>query len=763
MSTMSMNTRSFERPQMSPRIKRLWERKQEIDKERRTTGYSFRSDIALGQAASGPSSGSRKGLVKSGATGSSSDRKFVLIGDQATRVRVDYPFPGSLPSSKNGLSYNPINWAEDFAAYLDQSPAEVYSDELIPGEFHWYFIELRERVFPDGEKLEALAEKAARLYAGGFPITHSCHDPSIGVTQGWGEILDNIRKHREKFSSQGAKKENEYLQAAEKVCCAIMRFIERHARKARSLAEKENDPAQKEMYARVANVCQNISKSPPTTFYEAVMWLWFFYIIDRMELEGNGSGRLDQYLYPFYKKDIREGRMTREEARDLMAEFFLKMHHHFSLGGRNKEGNDATNDLSYVCLEAYYMAGRKNEFGVLWHSDIDKDFFRYACAILVRRGSGTPALVNHDILRESEIFYGVKEEDAWNVAYSGCFWYCLPGKEWCTHDMQAIHGGGCLINALGSAFYEKITSFEKLWELYSIELDKAVRALKEMVDWQFERIPNVSPEIVTSLMTYDCVKNGRDITDCGTPYNTTVVQFEGLANIADALIAVKQLVFEEKRISLDILQKALAADFVGYEDVRQLLLRCPKFGNDDDRVDEMAVRVADQYRKTLARYRNGKGYMFRPAFFSWAGHAYGGELVGATPDGRKAYEPIAQGPNPMHGRNTQGITATARSVSKLDFKKNAGGPLQLEFDPSILDLDDPARFIESIAVSYFEMGGVHVFVNVVSTDTLKEAMKHPEEYEDIVIRVTGFSVHFVQLDRKIQEEIIARTRHRMNW
>jgi len=484
-------------------------------------------------------------------------------------------------------------------------------------------------------------------------------------------------------------------------------------------------------------------------------------MIERMELGGNGYGRLDQLLYPFYRKDIEEGRITREEARELLAELFLKYPTYYSLGGRDKDGKDATNEMSWLVLEAYDMVGGTSGFGVLWHSDIDKDFFRYACDILARHGTGSPALVNQDVMRESEIKYGVKEEDAWNVSYSGCFWYCIPGKEWCTHDMQAVSGIKCLMNALDVAFQRKINSFEKLWQLFGIELDKAVQAMKELTDWQFKKIPYVYPEIVTSLMTHDCIENGRDITDCGTPYNTTVVQFQGVANVVDSLIAIKQLVFDEKRISFDELEKALAANFEGYEGIRQLLLNLPKYGNDDERVDEMAKRVADLYRETLARYKNCKGFAYRPAFFSWAGHAYAGETVGATPDGRKAGEPIAQGPNPMHGRNTNGITATAKSVLMLDFKKNAGGPLQLELDPSILELEDPAGFIENIVVPYFKMGGVHVFINVVSTETLKKAMEHPEECEDLVVRVTGFSVHFVQLDRKIQEEIIARTRHKM--
>lgn len=756
-----MCAKVFEKSQMSERIKGIWERMQKINRQKKRAAFAVFSDIALGQAASGPPSGSRKGFTESFSKRRPLKKKFVLLGDQAAKVGVDYSFPGKLPSSEKGFFHNLANWAEDFVAFLDQSPAEVYPDELIIGEFHWNFAELRERVFPNPEELETLAEKAYELGSGGFPATHTCADLSIGLIQGWGGILERIQKNREKFFREGIKKEAEYLQAAEMICRAIMRFIKKHSEKALLLAEKETDGTREETYLRVAKVCENISQNPPTNFHEAVQWIWFFIMVERMEYGGNGYGRLDQLLYPFYQKDTRQARITHEEARELIAELFLKYPTYYSLGGRNKDGKDATNEVSWICLEAYDMVGGTNGFGVMWHSDIDKDFFRYGCDVLVRHGVGSPALVNQDVMRESEIKYGVKKEDAWNVSYSGCFWYCIPGKEWCTHDMQAVSGINCLMNALDVAFQRKINSFEELWQLFDIELDKAVRAMKELIDWQFERIPNVYPEIVTSLMTHTCIENGKDITDCGTPYNTTVVQFQGVANVVDSLIAIKQLVFDEKRISFDELEKALAANFEGHEGIRQLLLNFPKYGNDDERVDEMAKRVADLYREILARYKNCKEFAYRPAFFSWAGHAYAGEIVGATPDGRKKDEPIAQGPNPMHGRNTNGITATAKSLLMLDFKKNAGGPLQLELDPSALDLGDPAGFIQNIVVPYFKMDGVHVFINVVSAETLKKAMKHPEEYEHLVVRVTGFSVHFVQLDRKIQEEIIARTRHKI--
>jgi len=742
---------------------------QKIDREHRRRSYAISSDIALGQASSGPPSGSRteEMVAKSGKF---IDEFFVAVGDQDAAVRLEEitpgnfrkyseSFPGKIPSKDNGIKYDCMDFSLDYEAYLSYSPAEVYKDENIVGEFHWSFGDVRARVFPDAGELEILSKIGAEIGAGGYPASHTCADLSIGIKLGWKGILEKIKNNLQKFERLEKKEETEYLKAAEITCKAIINFIKKHSDKALSLAEKEENKEQKERLLRIAKVCDNISENPPANFHEGIQWVWFFIMVERMQLGGNGYGRIDQYLYDLYKKGIEEKSISRDDARNLVAELYLKYKTFYSLGGRDKDGNDATNELSWVCLEAYDMLGCIMEFGVLWHSDINKDFFRYACAVVARHGNGAPALINQDVLRDSEIYYGVKPADAWNVSYSGCFWYCIPGKEWCCHDMLSISGIKCFMNALDIAFQIKITSYDQLWNLYCIQVDKAIKALKEMTDWQFEKIPYVWPEIVTSLLTNDCIENGKDITDNGTPYNTSVVQFSGLANIADSLIAIKKLIFEEKKINLNELKIALDCNFEGYENIRQMLLNCPKYGNDIDEADILAQEVAEQYRQNLSEYNNCKGFAYRPAFFSWAGHAYANRILGATPDGRKKDDPLAQGANPMHGRNKLGATATARSMSKLDFKRNAGGPFQLELDPSILKVYDPGRLTEGLVVPYFKMNGAHIFINIYSVETLEKAMKNPEEYEHIVIRVTGFAAHFVQLDRELQQEIIMRTRH----
>jgi len=730
-------------PKMKPskRIKRLMERRDKLIREKRREAYIKSPEHLFYMW----SEGTRR--CDAGSSPGIDAAKRVCIGDHLMRVKVDYPFlGGNVPSSKRGVSWDPVNWAEDLAYILDYSPPEIYPNESIVGEFHWCLEEFRSAKYP--EEIDPLGRKARKLGSGGEVDAHTCADLSIGLTEGWRGILSRIQESLKKYSK-----------AAEIVCKAIMRFIERHAQKALSLAEEEVDKAKRENYLTIAKICENISEKPPSNFREVVQWILFFMIAERITAHGNGYGRLDQLLEPFYNKDKNQGRITREEARELVAELFMKYSgNYFSLGGRDRDLKDATSEVSWIALEAYDMINGTNTFGVLWHKDIDKEFFAYACHILAKYGAGSPALLNYDVMRKSELNYGFKEEDAWNVSYSGCYWYCVPGKEYCNHDMSVIILILCLMRALEIAVDKNVDSSEELWKLYCMEVDKAAGALRDLMDAEYRAQPLVWPEIVTSLLTHGCIESGRDITDRSVPYGISTVNVFSLANTVDSLYAIKKLVFENKKISLPDLKKALEANYEGYEVIRQLILNLPKFGNDIDEVDDIAVMVVNQVKNTLKKYQTIRGG-FRSALYDFMNHMYAPLFIGATPDGRKKEEPLSHAANPMHGRNKTGITATARSVAKLGFEELAGGQLQLEIDPLLMKKGDPGKILESIVISYFEMGGIQVFVNIVSVETLEKAMEHPEEYEHVIVRVTGISVHFVHLNRKIQEEIVARTRH----
>jgi formate C-acetyltransferase len=737
----------------SERIKSLMERRDKLIREKRRQAYAKSPQHLFYMWSEGTrraDAGSSPGVDVS---------KRVCMGDHLMRVEVDYPFPGdSVPSFLKGISWDPVNWAEDYAYVLDYSPPEIYPNEYIVGEFHWCLEEFRSVKYPS--EIDDLGLKAREIGSGGEVFGHTCADLNIGLTQGWKEILDRIGVSIEKFKKSGEEQRAEYCRAAEIVCKAIIRFIKSHAQKATTLAEEEIDSDKKANYLTIAKICENISEKPPSNFREAAQFILFFMIAERILGHGNGYGRLDQLLKPFYSKDKNEGRITREEARELIAELYIKYSgSYFSLGGRDKNLKDATNEVSWIALEAYDMVNGTNTFGVLWHKDIDNDFFTYACHILAKYGGGSPALLNYDVMYKSELHYGFKKEDACNISYNGCYWYGIPGKEYCNHDMSVIILILCLMRAIDKAVDKNIANFDELWKYYCIEVESAARALRDLMDAQYRLQPLVWPEIVTSLLSHGCIENGRDITDRGVPYTISTVNIFSLANTVDSLYTIKKLVFQDKKINLFDLKKAIEANYEGYEVIRQLILNLPKYGNDIDEVDNIAIMVVNQVKNTLKKYQTIRGG-FRPALYDFMNHIYAPQFIGATPDGRKREEPLSHGPNPMHGRNKSGITANARSLAKLGFEELAGGPFQLEVDPLLAEKKDLGKILNNIATSYFEMGGVQILSNIVSVETLEKAIEHPEEYANIVVRVTGISVHFINLDREIQEEIIERTRHR---
>ncbi len=690
--------------------------------------------------------------------------KRINLGDHNARVDVGgaYPYANEMPSKLHGFEYSVGNWAEDYAFFLDHSPAEVYPNERIVGEFHWMLEEARFFQYPESQR--ELGREARVLGAGGISFTHTCPDLSIGLELGWPGILEKIQNRKKAFVEYKNMKSADYLDASEKVCRAVIRYIDKHADRAEELAKQETDPDQKENYDFVAKTCRMVASRAPQTFAEAVQWLQLFTTVERINGHGNGYGRLDQLLYPFYKKDKEEGLITREEARNLVAELYLKYGgNYWSFGGKDKNQKDATNEMSWICLEAYDITGGYNHLGLMWHPDIDRDFFNYGCDVVARHNCGTPTLVNYDILRESQLRSGVSEEDAWNVSYSGCQWYCVVGKEYNDQDLNSLVLIQPMQRAMETAAKNSIEDFEEFWKEYDKEVHKTADILRDFKNETYLWQSKVWPEMVTSFCMHDTIEKGKDVTDMqAVKYNYTSVNILGAPNVADSMYAMKKLVFEEKKYTMKELLDVLEKDWEGNELMRRDFLNQPKFGNDNDDVDSMVIRVSDHIRDVLESKINIKGFPFRPSLFQYMGHTYAGLFVGATPDGRKADEPVAHGNNPMHGRNTEGITATMRSFCKIDYTKFQGGSFQIELQPSFFPEGvRKGDLVQTFAEVFFEQGGVQINLNTIDLEKLKEAMIHPEkeEFKNLVVKVTGYSAHFVVMDKKFQEEFLQRVNY----
>lgn len=692
----------------------------------------------------------------------SGDGKFqgLSLGDHACRVDIGMDFPAldEVPSKKYGYRPDAENWAVDFAFLLDNSPAEIYPNETIVGEFHWEMNEIRKYDF--GDTVKELGKKARELGAGGNSHGHTCPDFSIGLTEGWGGILKRIEESLALYTRLKHTAKSAFLRSAKISCEAIMRYIDKYSRYAKELTLRETDPAQAAIYEKIANACKHISVSPPANYYEAVQWLQFAVMTDRIVGHGNGYGRLDKYLIRFYKSDIADGTLTRDEARDYLAEMFLKLRgEFFSLGGRDSNGNDATNEMSYVVMEAYDMIDDYNNLGVMWHSDMDPKFYSYVCDVLTRHGAGIPSLVNYDIIRDAELRSGVPICDAADVAYSGCQWFCIPGKEYCDQDTNAIVLIAPMRRAIDRAVSGEYTEFEQLYAAFTDELKATVEALRIFKDAQYNILCDMWPEIVTSLNCHGTIERGLDITaHRGVDYQFTSTNILGIPNVADSLYAIKKLVFEEKKYTLSEVRDAVKINWKERERMRQDFLCQDKYGNDLDTVDSLYVRITETIAYIMDHTYNNRGQQYRASLFQFQGHT-ASNVIGATPDGRLASEPLAHGCNPTAGRNKNGLVATANSVAKADNRKFLGGSLQIELQPEFFDgKDDLASYTEQFSKAFFANGGVQINLNIIDLEILRDAMEHPEksEYQNIIVKVTGYTSRFVTLCRGFQEEFVGR-------
>lgn len=745
--------------QMDNRIKKLWKRSTDLAKSGKRNVYVDNAEFLVYHW-----SGHSAGFSPATGEMALSDDQRINLGDHNCRVDIGKPFPyaNQMPSKVKGFEYSAKNWAEDYAFFLDHSPAEVYPNETIVGEFHWQLDEVRKFVYPD--EVVELGFDLRQKGAGGTSLAHTCPDLSIGLKKGWSGLLKDVQASSAKWKTYGNDDRVEYLSALENVVEAIIRYTRKHAERAMLLSEKETDVEQKLRYKLVADNMNQLADGAPETFVQAVQWIQLFQVVERINGHGNGYGRLDLLLIDFYNRDVEMGRLTRDEARNILAELYLKYGgNYFSFGGRLKDGSDATNEVSWIGLEAYDMIGGYNHLGLMWHPDIDPEYYAYGCDVVTRHGCGVPTLVNYDVMRDSELYSGYSYEDAWNVSYSGCQWYCAVGSEYSDHDLNSFVLLAPMQRAMKVAEEKELQTFEEFWDVYTREVAVTADALAEFKNRVYKWQSRVWPEMVTTLCMKDTIEKGLDVTAAGGPHNAyTSVNVLGVPNVVDSLYAMKKVVFEEKKYTMKELNAALANNWRDAEVMRQTMLNQEKFGNDQMEVDEMYVRVANNIRNTLKEERNIKGFNFRASLFQYMGHTYAGPIVGATPDGRFAEEPVAHGCNPMHGRNTEGITATAKSLLKVPFRKYQGGSLQIELQPKFFDGKEMrGSYIENFSKAFMKAGGIQINFNVIDLEKLKKAVDDPKnpEYADIVVKVTGYSAHFVVMDHEFRKEFVNRVNY----
>ena len=586
---------------------------------------------------------------------------------------------------------------------------------------------------------------------------------------------------------------------------AVRNFANRYSVLAKDLAEKEMNQKRKIELLEISRICSKVPYEPAETFQEAVQSVWFIQLI--LQIESNGHslsyGRFDQYMYPYYDRDIKNGTIKESEALELLTCLWIKtltinkvrsqahtlssagspMYQNVTIAGQTTDKKDAVNDLSFLVLKSVAQTRlTQPNLTVRYHKNINKHFLD-ECVEVMRLGFGMPALNNDEIIIPSFMDWQVKEEDAYNYSAIGCVETAVPGK-WgyrCT-GMSYINFPRMLLCTMnngvdltsnkrftkGYGYFTEMESYEELlkaWDKTIREITRYSVIVENVIDKASERDV---PDILCSALTDDCIARGKTIKEGGAVYDFISGLQVGIANMADCLAAIKKLVYEEKKITRQELWDAILDDFSSPKNkkIQEMLIReAPKYGNDDDYVDQLIVEAYDSYIEEIEKYPNTRYNRGPIGGIRYAGTSSISANVGqgmstmATPDGRNAFEPLAEGCSPAHNSDRNGPTAVFKSVSKLRTNKITGGVLlNQKMTPQMLSTEENRQKLELLIKTFFNrLHGYHVQYNIVSKETLIDAQKHPENHKDLIVRVAGYSAFFNVLSKKTQDDIIGRT------
>jgi pyruvate formate-lyase/glycerol dehydratase family glycyl radical enzyme len=586
----------------------------------------------------------------------------------------------------------------------------------------------------------------------------------------------------------------DFYQAAIISSRALIRLGERYAAEAEELAREEPSPDRRKELLQIAENCRRVPAHPPETFWQAMQMVWFVQV-GRVIAENAVAfnlGRFDQYMYPYYARDMQQGRITQEQAQELIECLWIKLSEwvwaistntaryfagycafqNLTVGGRKRDGSDGTNDLSYMCLRATAnVRSHQPGLSVRIHPDCPEEFLLEVCR-LIRLGTGFPAVHNDRIGAAMLLAAGLSPADARDWNNCGCVvphfrkvgeWTSAANVNLASALEFALNDGrGRLDNeqrGLKTGDPASFKAFQDFEQAYYRQLAYLIKQTVIATVIAQDVHAEMAPRPFLSTLVDGCLQKGRDLSKGGATYNVgPVLTGIGVADAANSFAVIEGLVFKEGRFTLEDLCEALDHNWQGYEAMRSMALNCPKYGNDDDRVDHFAREITDFYHREIRSYRDWNGQAFNSAFMGISNYIPAGAAVGATPDGRLARTPLTEGCSPHTGTDVTSPTAAMKSAAKLNHESHSGGTLlNIKLSPDALKTDKDLRNLAAMIRGYFELGAFHVQFNVISPETLRAAQERPDEYQDLLVRVAGYSTRFVTLSREVQDAIIART------
>jgi formate C-acetyltransferase len=729
------------------------------------------------------------------------ERKAIYIGDDELIVGERGPAPKQVPTfpeltCHSVEDFRVLNTREQQRYEISETDIETYARDVIP---YWEGRTIRERIFG-----HVPAEWMGAYEAGLFTefmeqraAGHTALDGQIyrkGMLDFKKQIADEIAA-LDYLNDLQATDRFEELTAMDISCDAVIVFAERHADLAEQMAAREDDPQRIAELKRIAAVCRRVPAHKPRNFHEAIQMYWFVHLGTITELNGwdaMNPGHFDQHLSPFYEAELAAGSLDREQAKELLCCFWIKVNNHpappkvgitaresgtyndftnINIGGIDANGKDGVSEVSYIMLEVIEELHILQPGNAVHISSKTPDRFLHAACKVIRQGHGYPSVFNPDVYVMELLRQGKSMQDAREGGCSGCIEVGAFGKE-------AFLLTGylnvpkileiTLNNGVDPATGKRVgietgdprlfSSYEQLYGAFIEQLNFIVDTKIQVSNYIDRMFAKYAPAPFLSVVIEDCISKGRDYYDAGPRYNTNYIQCTGLGTTTDSLSVLKKHVFDEQNFSMEKILDALAKNFDGDEFLRQTVRnKTPFFGNNDDYADDIALQVYADLLAAIDGKPNVRGEEFHLNMLSTTCHIYFGKMTGATPNGRLAGKSISDGTSPSHGADTRGPSAVINSLTKLDHTMSGGTLLNQRFLPSLLKRDEDITKLGQLIRSYFALGGHHIQFNIVDTATLKAAQECPEDYKDLLVRMAGYSDYFNDMNVDLQQEIIERT------
>jgi pyruvate formate-lyase/glycerol dehydratase family glycyl radical enzyme len=720
----------------------------------------------------------------------------LIVGERGPSPKATPTYPEiSLHSIKD---LETLNSREKVFFRVDEETKKIYKKEIIP---FWKNKSNRDRImnlmtpewisaYEAGLFTEFQEQRAPGHTVLGYKMFRT------GFLQLKEEIKESIAKLDFYKDAQAYEKQEE-LKAMDIACDAIIMYANRHSDELVKLARKEKNPGRKKELLKLAEICRKVPANAPETVHEMLQHYWFIHLGVVTELnpwDSFNPGRLDQHLYPVYRKEVENGTITKDEVYELLECFWVKFNNHpsppkmgitaqesntytdfclINLGGVKPDGTDAVNEMSYILLEVIKEMRILQPGSMVQISKKTPDLFIHKALDIIKTGFGQPSVFNTDAIIQELLRQGKSIVDARNGGASGCVETGAFGTEcyWLTGYFNLPKVFELTINdgfdehtgvqvGLRTGKVKDFHTFDDLMYAFKAQLNYLIDIKIRGNNVIEKTFANFLPVPFLSLLVEDCITNGKDYNCGGARYNTSYIQGVGLGSVTDILTSIHFNIYDRKNYSWSEILKALKNDFEGFEQIQyDLVYNTPKYGNDDDYADQHAVEVFEMYYDAVNDRPTSRGGIHRINMLPTTSHVYFGSVIGATPDGRKAHLPLSEGISPFQGVDHNGPTSVIKSASKIDHLRTGGTLLNQKFSPSFFEDEDSYDSLTALIRSYFSLDGHHIQFNVVNAETLKDAQKHPERYRDLIVRVAGYSDYFNDLGEDLQNEIIKRTEH----